>query len=146
MIARASRDDSDPMESHIITASNPLSPAVFQQLANVTALDEISNTPGAVRHHIYWFGHCNKTNNTLRHPMLFYIYQTTRHGPQNGFRLCLVYSGFHIASPTKPEGDAEDDIDRVEKVIPQGHMEVVILGPRPAAADHCGGDCATIHP
>ena len=66
-------------------------------------------------------------------PMLFFIYQTARHGPQNGFRLCLVHEGFHIASATKSEGDGEDDIDRVEQEIPQGHMEVVILGSKPTA-------------
>jgi hypothetical protein len=28
----------------------------------------------------------------------------------------------------------DDDIDRVEQEIPQGHMEVVILGSKPAAS------------
>lgn len=60
--------------------------------------------------------------------MLFFIYQTCRHGPQNGFRLCLVHEGFHITSATKIEGDGEDEIDRLEKEIPEGHMEVVVLG------------------
>ncbi|KAK0511830.1 hypothetical protein JMJ35_005680 [Cladonia borealis] len=125
------------METHIISASNPLSPAVLQHIAEASALDEISNFSGAVRHHIYWFGNRNKTDNTLRMPMLFFIYQTARHGPQNGFRLCLVHEGFHIASATKSEGDGEDDIDRVEQEIPQGHMEVVILGSKPGASGGC---------
>ena len=59
--------------------------------------------------------------------MLFWVYQTTRHGPQNGFRLCLVRRGFHIASAAKAEGEPEDDIDRLERLIPQGH-KVVLLG------------------
>lgn len=67
--------------------------------------------------------------------MLFFVYQTTRHGPQNGFRLCLVHRGFSIASESKADGDPEDDIDRLERVIPQGHMEVVVLGDGPATAD-----------
>ena len=61
-------------------------------------------------------------------PMLFFIYQTARHGPQNGFRLCFVKEGFRIASAVKAEGDGEDDIDWLEREIPRGHMEVVILG------------------
>jgi hypothetical protein len=67
--------------------------------------------------------------------MLFFVYQTTRHGPQNGFRLCLVHRGFYIASESKADGDPEDDIDRLERVIPQGHMEVVVLGDAPVTAD-----------
>lgn len=130
-MANASFDASGHMESHIVSASNPLSPVFLQQLADADTLDEISNYPGAVRHHIYWHGNRNKADNTLRMGMLFFIYQTTRHGPQNGFRLCVVYSGFHIASPTKPEGNGEDDIHRLEKEISQGHMEVVFLGSKP---------------
>ena len=72
--------------------------------------------------------------------MLFLIYQSTRQGPQNGFRLCLVHRGFHITSATKAEDDVEDDIDRLEKEIPQGHMEVVFLGPNPPAPSACEDD------
>lgn len=130
-MANASLDAFGHMESHIVSASSPLSPVLLQQIANAGAFDEISNYPGAVRHHIYWYGKRNKTDNTLFNAMLFFIYQTTRHGPQNGFRLCVVNSGFHIASATKSEGDGEDDIDRLEKEIPQGHIEVVFLGSKP---------------
>jgi len=121
------------MQSHIVSETAPLSPSVLQQIANNSPLDEISNSVGAVRHHIYWHGRRNKKTNVLEVPMLFYIYQTTRYGPQNGFRLCLVHRGFHIASPGKEDGASEDDIDRLEAPIPQGHMEVVILGEEPAA-------------
>ena len=128
-MANASSNTSGPLESHIITDSNPLSPTVFQQFANACALDEISNAPGAVRHHIYWHGSCDRADNTLRKPMLFFNYQTTRHGPQNGFRLCIIHAGYCITSPTKAEDDeGEDDIDRLEKPIPQGHKEIVFLG------------------
>lgn len=113
-MVNASFDTSGHMKSHIVSASNPLSPTLLQQLADADALDEISNDPGAVRHHIYWHGNRSKSDNALRMGMLFCIYQTTRHGPQNGFRLCVVYSGFHIDSPTKSKGDGEDDIDRLE--------------------------------
>lgn len=124
-------DASGHLESHIVSASNPLSPVILQQIAHAGILDEISNYPGAVRHHIYWHGNRDNANNTLRMAMMFFIYQTTRHGPQNGFRLCVVHSGFHIASATKSEGNGEDDIDRLEKEILQGHMEVVFLGSKP---------------
>ena len=130
-MASASSELSGPMESHIISASNPLSLVVLQQIANTGALDEISNFSGAVRHHIYHHGLRDRVDNTMGKSMLFFIYQTTRHGPQNGFRLCLVHRGYHIASPTKSEHDAEDEIDQLEKPIPQGHMEVAIVGSEP---------------
>lgn len=131
----ASIDLSGPMESHVISASNLLSPAVLQQIADSGTLDEISNLSGAVRHHIYWHGSRNEADNTLRKSMLFFIYQTTRHGPQNGFRLCLVHRGFQITSPTKEEGDKGDEIDRLEEEIPQGHVEVIILGSKSTAVE-----------
>ena len=129
-MANASNDLSGHMESHNISASNLLPPAVLQQIADSGTLDEISNLSGAVRHHIYWHGSRNEADNTLRKSMLFLIYQTTRHGPQNGFRLCLIQKGFLVTSRTTSEDDAGDDIDRLEEEIPQGHMEVVVLGPK----------------
>ena len=134
-MANPSNDISNHLVSHILSASNPLSPIVLQQIATASALDEVSNIPGAVRHHIYWRGKRDKADNTLRKSMLFFIYQTTHHGPQNGFRLCLVHAGFYIGSPTKAEGGEEDDIDRLEKAIPQGHSEVVFLGQLAAPPD-----------
>ena len=131
-MASASSNSPGRMESHTISMSNPLPPAVIEQIMSSGILDEISNYPGAVRHHIYWFSDRNKAENTLRKPMMFFIYQTTRYGPQNGFRLCLVHAGFHIDSAMKPEDGLEDDIDLLEKEIPQGHMEVAILGPKPS--------------
>ncbi|KAJ4312921.1 hypothetical protein N0V84_009690 [Fusarium piperis] len=116
------------MSFNVVTPQNPLSPSLLHQFALGSPLDEISNRPGAIRHHIFWHGDRNKETNKLERSMFFFVYQTGRFGPQNGFRLCLVHRGFHIASATKAEGDAEDDIDRLEKDIPQGHMEVVVLG------------------
>ena len=128
-MANTSSNTSGQSDSHVITDSNPLSPTVVQQIADAGALDEISNSPGAVRHHIYWRGSRDRADNKLRKTMMFLIYQTTRHGPQNGFRLCIIYAGFRINSPTKAEDDeTEDDVDRLEKPIPQGHKEVVFLG------------------
>ncbi|SPO07012.1 uncharacterized protein DNG_09706 [Cephalotrichum gorgonifer] len=116
------------MSSHIVTADTPLSTAVLGQISLASALDEISNVPGAVRSHIFWWGMRDKKTGKLRKSMLFFVYQTTRYGPQNGFRLCLVHQGYYIASKVKADGEPEDEIDRLEKDIPQGHMEVVVLG------------------
>jgi hypothetical protein len=119
------------MTSHIVTEENLLPLAFFQQIANAGALDEISNITGSVRFHIFWHGNRDKKTNKLLTSMMFFVYQTTRHGPQNGFRLCLVHPGFHISSPDKIDGQPEDDIDRLEKTIPQGHMEMFVLGDAP---------------
>ncbi|KAK0636440.1 hypothetical protein B0T17DRAFT_613171 [Bombardia bombarda] len=128
------------MQNHIVTTSSPLPATFLQQIALAGPLDEISNHPGAVRHHLFWHGDRDRTTNTLRRSMLFFVYQTGRHGPQNGFRLCVAHRGFHIASPTKMErkegGEGEeDDIDQLERVIPQGHVEVVVLGEAPVLED-----------
>ncbi|EPE35397.1 hypothetical protein GLAREA_11096 [Glarea lozoyensis ATCC 20868] len=119
------------MTSHVVTEEKPLPLAFFQQIANASALDEISNSTGSVRFHIFWHGNRNRDTNKLLTSLMFFVYQTTRHGPQNGFRLCLVHPGFHIPSPDKIYGDPEDDIDRLEKTIPQGHMEIFVLGDAP---------------
>ncbi|KAM0714140.1 hypothetical protein Q7P37_007620 [Cladosporium fusiforme] len=116
------------MDSQIVMASHPLRTDLLVQIANSGVLDEISNHPGAVRHYIYHHGRLpRKASNPSRRPLLFAIYQTGRYGPQNGFRLCVVQRDFCITSPTKSESDIEDDIDRLELGIPQGHVEVAIL-------------------
>ncbi|KAK1635254.1 hypothetical protein BDP81DRAFT_472783 [Colletotrichum phormii] len=116
------------MQSHVlsITASLPLS--MVREMANSGAIDEISNSPNAVRHHIYWNSmRDNKTSKTQK-SVLFAIYQTGQHGPQNGYRLCLVHQGYNIVSAKKSDGASDDEIDSLEKDIPQGHEEMVILG------------------
>lgn len=121
------------MDSQIVTESHPLRKDLLVQIANCGGLDEISNHSGAVRHYIYHHGRLprgrlpRKGSNPSRRPLLFAIYQTGRYGPQNGFRLCVVQQDFCITSPTKSEGDTEDDIDRLELEVPQGHAEVVVL-------------------
>ncbi|KAK4166709.1 hypothetical protein QBC43DRAFT_313175 [Cladorrhinum sp. PSN259] len=116
--------------SHTITPSAPLPLVLLQTLANHSPLDEISNSKNSVRHHIYFHSQRNKITSKLENSMLFWVYQTGRHGPQNGFRLVLVHRGFFIRSATK-EGKEEDEIDQLEREISQGHMEVVILGEEP---------------
>jgi len=116
------------MSFYDLSGDTSLPPAILRQIAIAGAVDEISNIPDAVRSHIFWHGKRHEVTGKLEAPMLFCVYQTTRHGPQNGFRLCLVHQGFYIASEAKSEGDPEDDNDRLEAFIPEGHMEVVVLG------------------
>jgi len=116
------------MDSYFVSQSSPLPSAALQQLANAGSLDEISNAPGSVRHHIFWHGNRDKTTSKLRKSMLFFVYQTTRSGPQTGFRLCLVHRNYYVVSDIKVDGAEEDDIDRLEKEIQEGQMEMVIVG------------------
>ena len=106
----------------------PLPPAILRQIATAGSLDEISNIRDAVRSHIFWHGKRDEVTGKLRTSMIFCVYQTAKYGPQNGFRLVLVHRGFYIESQAKIEGGPEDDIDRLEAFIPEGHMEVVVLG------------------
>ena len=131
-------DSRSVMSFLTVSVNSPLPCTVLQQITSAGPLNEISNIAGAVRHHIFSHGHRHKSTGRLEASMLFFVYQTTRHGPQNGFRLCLVHRGYHVASASasKVEGDPEDDIDRLERPIPQGHMEVVILGDVPPASDN----------
>ncbi|KAK8116817.1 uncharacterized protein PG998_005098 [Apiospora kogelbergensis] len=64
----------------------------------------------------------------MQRTTIFAIYQTGQHGPQNGYRLCMVHQGYSIASKEKEEGSPEDEIDRLQNPIPQVHEEFVILG------------------
>lgn len=116
------------MSSHILTDAAPLPTPMLRELANASATDEISNHPNAVRHHIFYYAMRDRATGKTRRSILFAVYQTGRHGPQNGYRLCLVHQGYWIASPEKKEGAPEDEIDRLEGPIPQGHEEMVILG------------------
>jgi hypothetical protein len=142
------------MKSQILTSTSPLPLAMLQEIANAGALDEISNHPGSVRHHMYWRCGREKETNRLRQAVMFFVYQTGRHGPQNGFRFVVVHQGYWVGSPTKDKRERKgeggningnekveesdkrgeedegegDEIDRIERPIPQGHMEVVIMG------------------
>lgn len=124
------------MKSHNLSETNPLPNILVRELATSGVLDEISNHPGAVRNFIFHHGVCDKKTGKLQKSLFFAIYQTGRHGPQNGYRLCLVHKGFHIASATKHDDDAEDDIDRAEKPLrDNGHEEMIILGQADLSAE-----------
>ncbi|RYP01980.1 hypothetical protein DL764_006013 [Monosporascus ibericus] len=110
-------------------SASGLSLSMFRELANSTATGaEISNSRDSVRHHIFNYSMRDKETGKTGRSIAFVIYQTERHGPQNGYRFCLVHEGYYIASPEREEGAPEDEIDVIEKDIPQGHEEMVILG------------------
>ncbi|KAK5656891.1 hypothetical protein OQA88_4442 [Cercophora sp. LCS_1] len=117
--------------SHFLSSTAPLPASALEEIANGGALDEISNAEGVVRRYIFNHGLRDKTTGKLGKALIFFVYQTGRYGPQNGFRLVFVHRGFFIASASKVSGDPEDEIDGVCKEIPQGHMEVGILGDAP---------------
>jgi len=116
---------------------------MLEELSNDSPLDEISNHAGYVRRHIFYQGLPDKNTRQVQRTMLFFVYQTGRYGPQNGFRLVFVHRGFVMPAKSRMQdknanekkdgigGEGEDEIDMVEKPIPQGHMEVVILGEAP---------------
>lgn len=116
-------------QSHPLSTDTPVSPTLLREIAQAGALHEISNQPGAVRHYVFHHGLRDPGTGRTRRPLLFVVYQTERHGPQHGYRLCLVHEGFHIASAAK-EGEVEDDIDRVERPLALETMqeEFVVLG------------------
>lgn len=119
------------MQSHILSkTSNMLSTTVIREIANAGAVDEISNHPGAVRNYILHNAMRDEKTGKTQKAILFAIYQTGKHGPQSGYRLCLVHKGFYIASATEQDaGVGEDEIDRIESALPsETHEEIVILG------------------
>lgn len=120
------------MESHIILASNLLPSAVPHQIASAGVLDEISNSSGALHYHIYWHRNCKNTDNTLLKPMLYAIFHLSNPTPWHNRFDCISFKRFYIASNTKVEDDGdEDDINRLEKEIIQGHMGVIFIEPEP---------------
>jgi hypothetical protein len=118
------------MPSHTLSDAAPLPRHMFWSFVNTHEFDEIANYPGAVRQHIFQQAMRNskkKVPGPAKQSVIFCVYQRGRYGPQNGYRFCVVHEGYHVG-PTKKEGDPEDDIDRLEKHIPQGHEEMVVLG------------------
>jgi hypothetical protein len=101
--------------------------AYLVEIATSGALDEISNAPGSVRQYIRSQG---LIQDGVTHKGLFFaIYQTGRHGPQNGFRLCIVHEGFEVGEEDKNTRGRGDAVRKAEEPIMQGAIEFVRLGP-----------------
>lgn len=97
--------------------------ASLRVLANSGALDEIPNgyDGSGIESRIRTAGHTGGLvkDGVTRKSVLFVIYQTGRHGPQNGFRLALVLEGVRV----------EEARERLNGVIEQGAEEFVTVGP-----------------
>lgn len=93
--------------------------ASFKELACSGALDEISNSENgeAIERYIRGKG-LVREGKTCR-AVLFVIYQTTRFGPQNGFRLALILEG------VTPENVRE----QLKGAVEQDAAEYVVVKP-----------------
>ena len=97
--------------------------ASLRVLANSGALNEISNGDDGsgieqqIRMTGWQGGHVK--DGVTRSSVFFAIYQTGRHGPQNGFRLALVLEGVRV----------EEARERLKGAIEQGAEEFIIIGP-----------------
>lgn len=125
------------MQVHTLSPIAPLPQRMFWSFVNAHTMDEIANYPGAVRKHIFNSCMRDKKNTTgkAEQDIAFVIYQRGRYGPQNGYRFCVVHAGYIIGGKEKVEGEPEDDIDKLENDIPQGHEEMVVLGEPTLFAD-----------
>ena len=97
--------------------------ASLKILANSGALDEISNADdgSSIERRILMAGSQGGLvkDGVTRKSVLFVIYQTGRHGPQNGFRVALVLEGARVA----------DARERLRGVVEQGAEEFVVVEP-----------------
>ena len=97
--------------------------AALRILANSGALDEISNSEDGdgIERRIRSFGSQggHVKDGVTQQAVLFVIYQTGRHGPQNGFRLALVLEGVRV----------EDAREKLKGAVEEDAEEYVIVGP-----------------
>ena len=95
--------------------------SLWLELARSGALDEISNSPGAVGGFIRGRGLVREGEHNVNRPLLFVVYQTGTLGPQNGFRLVLVHEGFDLE-------EGVEDIEVAASRIGQATLDMVVLG------------------
>ena len=97
--------------------------ASLRVLANSGALDEISNGDDgiAIERRILWPGSQggHVKDGVTHKAVLFIVYQTGRHGPQNGFRIALILEGARLEEARK----------RLSVKIDQGAEEYVVIEP-----------------
>lgn len=97
--------------------------ASLKLLANSGALDEISNgdNGSGIERRILMAGSQGGLvlDGVTRKSVLFIIYQTGRHGPQNGFRIALVLEGVKVVEAR----------ERLKDVVEQEAEEFVVVGP-----------------
>jgi hypothetical protein len=95
-----------------------------RELALAGGLDEISNSEdgSGIDSYVHSQGKVRVRGagpglGVTRHAVLFIVYQTGRHGPQNGFRLSLVREGVRPA----------DAREALKGEVAQDAMELVVL-------------------
>ncbi len=88
-------------------------------LALSGALDEISNGDDGMGIVRYVRGMGLVQEGRTNKALCFFVYQTGRHGPQNGYRLCLVNEG------VRPE----DAREKLMGEVAQDAAEYVVLNP-----------------
>ena len=97
--------------------------ASLRILANSGALDEISNGDDGfgIERRILMPGSQGGLvkDGITRKSVLFAIYQTGTHGPQNGFRIALVLEGARV----------KEARERLSSVVEQDAEEYVVIGP-----------------
>ena len=97
--------------------------ASLQLLANSGALDEISNgyDGDGIERRILTAGSQGGLvkDGVTRKAVLFIVYQTGRHGPQNGFRVALVLEGVKVAVAK----------ERLSRPVGEGAQEFVVVKP-----------------
>lgn len=118
------------MSSISIALDSSPSASFLLQLANSAALDEISNVQGCPSHYIRNRGLVHSSTGKTQRALLFVVYQTGRHGPQNGFRLCLVNEGFQIGhrEALSTQQVNTQALEVLEGEIVQDAMEYIVLG------------------
>ena len=98
--------------------------ASLNLLANSGALDEISNIDdgSGIERRILMVGNQggHVKDGVTQKSVLFIIYQTGRHGPQNGFRVALVLEGARVEEARK----------RLKGVVEEGAEEFVVIEPQ----------------
>ncbi|KAL8709076.1 MAG: hypothetical protein Q9220_006097 [cf. Caloplaca sp. 1 TL-2023] len=97
-----------------------MDPSTFlHHLANASLLDEISNSEDgdAIARYVRNQAKASSSEGNTTKDILFVIYQTGRHGPQNGFRLALVKEGVRV-------GEA---VERLKGEVGQGVEECVVV-------------------
>ncbi|KAL8779809.1 MAG: hypothetical protein Q9213_006767 [Squamulea squamosa] len=90
------------------------------ELACSGALDEISNAEDgeAIERYVRYAALVREENRT-RKGILFVVYQTGRHGPQNGFRLALVKEDVEVAVA----------VERLKGEVVQDAAECIVIRP-----------------
>ena len=92
--------------------------ALLKELACAGVLDEISNIEDgeAIGRYVRNAGAIGGGKRTQK-PVFFVVYQTGRHGPQNGFRFALVKEGV----------TEESAVQQLKADVPQDAAEFVIV-------------------